>query len=131
MNEAIEEVESVRVDARLVFDLGVGEPAREPEGVLTEERRSPSEQSIGEAETGEGLIPGSDHIGKKLAMGTRFVGATSFAGAPRLKTHRQNAARRRREANAAMGPFGSARTPLAPARGPRAAFRARTRGTPS
>lgn len=58
VNEAIEEVESGEVDARLVFDMGVREPAREPEGVLTEERQRPSGQPTGEAVGGKGPIPG-------------------------------------------------------------------------
>jgi hypothetical protein len=58
VNEAIEEVESGEVDARLVFDMGIGELTREREGILTEERQRPSEQPTGEAEVGKGPIPG-------------------------------------------------------------------------
>jgi len=58
VNEAIEEVESGEVDARLVFDMGVEEPAREPKGVQTQERSRPSKQPTGEAEVGKGPIPG-------------------------------------------------------------------------
>ncbi|HEX5851008.1 MAG TPA: alcohol dehydrogenase AdhP [Rubrobacter sp.] len=47
VNEAIAEVESGEVDARLVFDLGTERPARRSEGVFTEERRSASEQPTG------------------------------------------------------------------------------------
>ncbi len=58
VNEAIEEVESGEVDAGLVFDPGVGEPARKSDGILLDERSRPSAQPTGEAEVGKGPIPG-------------------------------------------------------------------------
>jgi alcohol dehydrogenase, propanol-preferring len=57
INEAIEEVEEGRVDARVVFDMGVEEPARHPKGVLTQEAEQPSEQPTGEGEH-RGPVPG-------------------------------------------------------------------------
>jgi propanol-preferring alcohol dehydrogenase len=58
VNEAIEEVEEGKVDARLVFDMGVKEPARQPEGVLTQEAEEPSEQPTGEVGEHRGPVPG-------------------------------------------------------------------------
>jgi alcohol dehydrogenase, propanol-preferring len=58
VNEAIDEVESGEVDARLVFDMGVEEPARHPEGILTQEPERPSEQPTGEVGEHRGPIPG-------------------------------------------------------------------------
>jgi alcohol dehydrogenase, propanol-preferring len=58
VNEAIDEVESGEVDARLVFDMGVEEPARHPEGILTQEAERPSEQPTGEVGEHRGPIPG-------------------------------------------------------------------------
>jgi propanol-preferring alcohol dehydrogenase len=58
VNEAIEEVEEGEVSARLVFDMGVQEPARQPEGVLTQEAEQPSEQPTGEVGEHRGPVPG-------------------------------------------------------------------------
>jgi alcohol dehydrogenase, propanol-preferring len=58
VNEAIDEVERGAVDARLVFDLGVGEPTERAAGVLTEERDRPAEQPTGEAGEHRGPLPG-------------------------------------------------------------------------
>lgn len=58
VNDAIEEVERGEVDARLVFDFGVGEPAKQAAGVLTEERERPTEQPTGAAGEHRGPLPG-------------------------------------------------------------------------
>jgi hypothetical protein len=58
VNEAIGEVEEGKVDARVVFDMGVEEAASQPEGVLTEESERPSEQPTGELGEHSGPIPG-------------------------------------------------------------------------
>jgi propanol-preferring alcohol dehydrogenase len=58
VNEAIEEVEEGKVDARVVFDMGVEEPSRRPEGILTQEAEQPSEQPTGEVGEHRGPIPG-------------------------------------------------------------------------
>jgi alcohol dehydrogenase, propanol-preferring len=58
VNEAIEEVEEGKVDARVVFDMGVEKPSRQPEGILTQEAERPSEQPTGEVGEHRGPIPG-------------------------------------------------------------------------
>jgi hypothetical protein len=58
VNEAIEEVEEGKVDARVVFDMGVEGPSRRPEGLLTQEAEQPSEQPTGEVGEHRGPIPG-------------------------------------------------------------------------
>jgi peptidyl-tRNA hydrolase len=58
VNEAIEEVEEGKVDARIVFDMGVENPARQPEGVLTQEAEQPTEQPTGEVGEHRGPVPG-------------------------------------------------------------------------
>ena len=58
VNEDFREVEEGRVEARLVYDFGAGEPTREPEDVLTTEAGSPSVQPVGEAKEHPGPIPG-------------------------------------------------------------------------
>jgi hypothetical protein len=58
VNEAIDEVERGAVDARLVFDLGAGEPGERGAGVLTEERERPAEQPTGEVGEHRGPLPG-------------------------------------------------------------------------
>nr|WP_207956932.1 zinc-dependent alcohol dehydrogenase [Rubrobacter tropicus] len=58
VNDAIGEVERGEVDARLVFDFGVGEPAKQTAGVFTEERKRPTEQPTGEAGEHGGPLPG-------------------------------------------------------------------------
>jgi NADPH:quinone reductase-like Zn-dependent oxidoreductase len=54
----VKEVERGTVDARLVFDLGSGEPTEKTAGVLTEERGRPTQQPTGEAEEHRGPLPG-------------------------------------------------------------------------
>jgi len=58
VNDAFEEIESGKVDARLVFDFGVRETSTQSDGVLTEERRLPSEQPSGETGERRGPVPG-------------------------------------------------------------------------
>jgi alcohol dehydrogenase, propanol-preferring len=58
VNEAIGEVEEGKVDARLVFDMGVEEPSRQSKGVLTQEAARPSGQPTGEVGEHRGPIPG-------------------------------------------------------------------------
>jgi alcohol dehydrogenase, propanol-preferring len=58
VNDAIEEVEEGEVDARVVFDMGVEEPARQPEDVLTQEAEKPSGQPTGEFGEHKGPMPG-------------------------------------------------------------------------
>lgn len=58
VNEDFKAVEEGRVDARLVFDFGVEQPARQPEGVLTQEAERPSEQPTGGFEERRGSVPG-------------------------------------------------------------------------
>jgi propanol-preferring alcohol dehydrogenase len=58
VNEAIEEVEEGKVDARVVFDMGVEKPARQPDGVLTREAEQPTEQPTGEVGERRGPVPG-------------------------------------------------------------------------
>jgi alcohol dehydrogenase, propanol-preferring len=55
---SLEEVKEGKVDARVVFDMGVEESARKPEGVLTQEAERPSEQPTGEVGEHRGPIPG-------------------------------------------------------------------------
>lgn len=58
VNEDFQAVEEGKVGARLVYDFGVGEPSRKPEGVLTGEAEIPSAQPVGEAKEHPGPIPG-------------------------------------------------------------------------
>jgi alcohol dehydrogenase, propanol-preferring len=58
VNEAIGEIERGEVSARLVFDLGAGEPTGQPAGVLTREAEAPSEQPIGKPKEHAGPMPG-------------------------------------------------------------------------
>lgn len=58
VNEDFRAVEEGRVGARLVYDFGVGEPSREPAGVLTEEAEEPGVQPVGDAKEHPGPIPG-------------------------------------------------------------------------
>jgi alcohol dehydrogenase, propanol-preferring len=58
VNEDFEAVEKGEVSARLVFDFGVSEPSRQPEGVLTQEAEQPSEQPTGETGERRGPMPG-------------------------------------------------------------------------
>lgn len=58
VNECFKEVESGKVSARLVFDMGVSEPARQSETVLTQEAESPGEQPTGTAGEHSGPMPG-------------------------------------------------------------------------
>jgi propanol-preferring alcohol dehydrogenase len=58
VNEAIEDVEEGKVDARVVFDMGVEEPAKQHESVLTQEAEQPSEQPTGEVGEHSGPLPG-------------------------------------------------------------------------
>jgi len=58
VNEDFEAVEKGEVDARLVFDFGVGEPSVSSGEVLTGEAREPSAQPTGEAANPETPMPG-------------------------------------------------------------------------
>ncbi len=58
VNDAFEEVEEGKVDARLVFNFGVEEPSGQAEGVLTQEAGGPSEQPTGTVKEERGPIPG-------------------------------------------------------------------------
>jgi hypothetical protein len=58
VNEDFQAIQQGEVDARLVFDFGVGEPTVSSEKVLTEEAKEPSTQSTGEAANPDTPMPG-------------------------------------------------------------------------
>ena len=58
VNEAFGEVENGTMDARLVFNFGAGQPTKQREGILTEERERPSEQPTGKTGNHSGPVPG-------------------------------------------------------------------------
>jgi hypothetical protein len=58
VNEDFEAVEKGEVTAHLVFDFGVRETIRQPEGILADEAAGPSGQPVGEAKEQAGPVPG-------------------------------------------------------------------------
>jgi alcohol dehydrogenase, propanol-preferring len=58
VNEAFGGVENGTMNARLVFNFGAGQPTKQREGILTEERERPSEQPTGKTGDHRGPVPG-------------------------------------------------------------------------